>query len=110
MAIIENKEFKFTLTELFVFALDYKQLMNTESGSAFMSGFNELYYTFSLTIADMERESPMFKVVKLGLTPMLSSLAIMENKEFKFTSNWIISYCIEHWNVFGCSSNSYHWY
>ena len=81
MAIIENKEFKFTLTELFVFVLDYKQLMNTESGSAFMSGFNELYYTFSPTIADMERESPMFKVVKLGLTPMLSSLAIMENAD-----------------------------
>ena len=58
------------------------QLMNTESGSAFMSGFNELYYTFSPTIADMERESPMFKeAVKLGLTPMLSSLAIMENAD-----------------------------
>ena len=56
------------------------QLMNTESGSAFMSGFNELYYTFSPTIADMERENPVFKeAVKLGLTPMLSSLAIMEN-------------------------------
>ena len=37
------------------------QLMNTESGSAFMSGFNELYYSFSPTIADMERESPMFQ-------------------------------------------------
>ena len=58
------------------------QLMNTESGSAFMSGFNELYYTFSPTIADMERENPMFKeAVKLGLTPMLSSLAIMENAD-----------------------------
>ena len=58
------------------------QLMNTESGSAFMSGFNELYYSFSPTIADMERENPMFKeAVKLGLTPMLSSLAIMQNAE-----------------------------
>ena len=56
------------------------QLMNTESGKSFMSGFNELYYSFSPTIADMQRESPMFKeAVKLGLTPMLSSLAIMEN-------------------------------
>ena len=56
------------------------QLMNTESGSAFMSTFNNVYYSFSPAIADMERESPMFKeVVKLGLTPMLSSLAIMEN-------------------------------
>ena len=39
------------------------QLMNTESGTTFMSGFNELYYTFSPTIADMERESPMFKEI-----------------------------------------------
>ena len=58
------------------------QLMNTESGSAFMSGFNELYYSFSPYIADMERENPVFKeIVKAGLTPMLSSLAIMENAE-----------------------------
>jgi hypothetical protein len=56
--------------------------MNTESGSTFMTGFNQLYYTFSPTIADMERESPMFKeAVKLGLTPLLSSLTIMENAE-----------------------------
>ena len=58
------------------------QLMNTESGSAFMSTFNDVYYTFSPTIADMERESPLFKeAVKLGLTPLLSSLTIMENAE-----------------------------
>jgi len=58
------------------------QLMNTESGSAFMGAFNELYYTFSPAIADMERENPMFKeVVKAGLTPMLSSLAIMDSAE-----------------------------
>jgi hypothetical protein len=55
-------------------------LLNTESGTAFMSGFNELYYSFSPTIADMERESPIFKeIVKAGLTPMISSLAIMES-------------------------------
>ena len=55
------------------------QLLNTESGTAFMSTFNELYYSFSPTIADMERESPMLKeIVKVGLTPMLSSLSLME--------------------------------
>ena len=55
-------------------------LLNTESGSAFMSTFNNVYYSFSPAIADMEREHPMFKeAVKLGLTPMLSSLSIMEN-------------------------------
>ena len=58
------------------------QLMNTESGTAFMSTFNNVYYSFSPIIADMERENPMFKeVVKAGLTPMLSTLAIMENAE-----------------------------
>jgi len=57
-------------------------LMNTESGSAFMSGFNELYYAFSPTIADMERESPIFKeIVKVGLTPLLASLTIMDHVE-----------------------------
>ena len=56
------------------------QLLNTEAGTSFMNTFNDVYYSFSPVIADMERESPMFKeVVKLGLTPMLSSLAIMEN-------------------------------
>ena len=58
------------------------QLMNTESGSAFMGAFNNVYYSFSPIIADMERENPMFKeVVKAGLTPMLSSLAIMDSAE-----------------------------
>ncbi len=58
------------------------QLMNTESGSAFMSGFNELYYSFSPTIADMQRESPVFKeIVKVGLTPMINTLSIMEGAE-----------------------------
>uniref|UniRef100_UPI000A7D0148 cupredoxin domain-containing protein n=1 Tax=Nitrosopumilus sp. Nsub TaxID=1776294 RepID=UPI000A7D0148 len=53
------------------------QLMNTESGSAFMSTFNEAYYSFSPYIADMERENPVFKeIVKAGLTPMISTLSI----------------------------------
>ena len=56
------------------------QLMNTESGSAFMTTFNEMYYSFSPYIADMQRENPYFKeIVKVGLTPMLSTLSLMEN-------------------------------
>ena len=56
------------------------QLLQTESGTAFMGTFNDVYYSFSPTIADMEREHPMFKeVVKLAITPMISSLSIMEN-------------------------------
>ena len=58
------------------------QLMNTESGTTFMSGFNELYYTFSPIIADYERENPLFKqAVKLAITPMISTLSVMENAE-----------------------------
>jgi len=58
------------------------QLLQTESGSAFMISFNEMYYSFSPTIADYERENPMFKeAVKLTITPMLSTLAIMENAD-----------------------------
>ena len=55
-------------------------LLNTESGTAFLSIFNNVYYSFSPTIADYERENPLFKeVVKLALTPMISSLSLMEN-------------------------------
>ena len=53
-------------------------MLQTNSGIVFMSGFNELYYSFSPYIADMERENPVFKeAVKLGLTPMLSSLSLL---------------------------------
>ena len=58
------------------------QLLNTESGSAFMTTFNEAYYSFSPIIADYERENPLFKeAVKLAITPMLSTLIIMENAD-----------------------------
>ena len=53
------------------------QLIQTESGTAFMGMFNDIYYTFSPTIADMERENPLFKeAVKLAITPMISTLSI----------------------------------
>jgi len=58
------------------------QLMNTESGKSFVSGFNEVYYSFSPIIADYERENPVFKeAVKLSITPMISTLSLMENAE-----------------------------
>ena len=58
-------------------------LLNTESGTAFMGMFNDVYYSFSPTIANMEREHPMFKeVVKLAITPMISSSII--NGKCKF--------------------------
>jgi len=54
------------------------QLLNTESGTAFMNTFNDIYYSFSPIIADYERENPLFKeTVKLAITPMISSLSIL---------------------------------
>ena len=56
------------------------QLLQTESGSAFMETFNDIYYSFSPIIADYERENPYFKeAVKLAITPMISTLSLMEN-------------------------------
>ena len=53
-------------------------LLQTESGSAFMESFNQFYYSFSPSIADLERENPVFKeVVKLTITPLLSSLSLL---------------------------------
>ena len=89
------------------------QLMNTESGSAFMTTFNEVYYSFSPYIADMERENPLFKeAVKLGLTPMLSSLAIMENadSESEVLGLGLSVIALNTWQcILVVSSNNYNW-
>jgi len=56
------------------------QLLQTESGKQFMGMFNDIYYSFSPIIADYERENPLFKqIVKLAITPMISTLSLMEN-------------------------------
>ena len=58
------------------------KVMNTESGASFMTGFNSFYYSFSPYIADYQRENPVFKeIVKVGITPMLSTLSIMSLAE-----------------------------
>ncbi len=57
-------------------------LLQTESGTSFMNSFNDFYYSFSPYIADYERENPIFKeIVKLGITPMISSLSILNYVE-----------------------------
>jgi peptidyl-prolyl cis-trans isomerase B (cyclophilin B) len=54
------------------------KLLQTKSGSNFMTAFNQFYYSFSPTIADWERESPMFKeAVRIAITPMISSISIL---------------------------------
>ena len=54
------------------------KVMSTESGTAFMTGFNQIYYSFSPAVADYERENPVFKeAVKVTLTPLLTSLTLL---------------------------------
>jgi len=54
-------------------------VLQTESGTSFMTAFNQFYYSFSPTIADYERENPVFKeAVKLAITPLLASLTLLQ--------------------------------
>jgi glucose/arabinose dehydrogenase len=54
-------------------------LFNTESGTTFMVWFNQIYYSFSPGIADLERQSPVFReIIKTGISPMLSTLSILK--------------------------------
>ena len=54
------------------------KLLATQSGTTFLSSFNEFYYSFSPTIADYERQNPAFKeFVKLVITPMIATLSIL---------------------------------
>ena len=53
-------------------------VMNTQSGTAFMIAFNSVYYSFAPTVADWEREYPVFKeIVKATITPLITTLSIL---------------------------------
>ena len=55
-----------------------KILLNTQSGSTFMTLFNQFYYSFSPTIADWERQNPVFReAVKISITPLITTLSIL---------------------------------
>ena len=65
-------------------------VLQTESGTIFMKGFNQFYYSFSPTIADYERENPVFKeAVKLALTPLLTSLTLLQYSEIDSESEML---------------------
>jgi len=65
-------------------------VLQTESGSAFMTGFNQLYYSFSPVIADYERENQIFKeVVKLTITPLLTSLTLLQYADIDSESEMV---------------------
>jgi len=68
------------------------KVMTTGIGTAFMSSFNQFYYSFSPYVADYQRENPAFKeMVRIGITPLLASLEIMNNAE---TEQEILGYGI----------------
>ena len=56
------------------------KVMSTHAGTMFLSGFNQFYYSFSPTVADLERQSPIFKeFVKITITPMLATLSLLNH-------------------------------
>jgi len=53
-------------------------LLETSAGSSFMAGFNAFYYSFSPTVAQWERDNPVFKeMVRATITPLIASLSIL---------------------------------
>jgi len=65
-------------------------VLQTESGTSFMTGFNQFYYSFSPVIADYERENPAFKeTVKLALTPLLTSLTLLQYADINSESEML---------------------
>lgn len=65
-------------------------ILGTASGTMFMSGFNAVYYTFSPTISDIQRENPVFKeATKMILTPMLYSFTMLEHASIDTESDMI---------------------
>jgi hypothetical protein len=55
-------------------------VLRTNSGVTFMSSFNDIYYTFSPTVAEIEMKSPAFReLVKLTVTPLLSTISILNH-------------------------------
>jgi peptidyl-prolyl cis-trans isomerase B (cyclophilin B) len=66
-------------------------VLDTQVGASFMSGFNQFYYSFSPTIADWERQNPIFKeIVKIGITPMLASLSILNTVEIDSNEEMLV--------------------
>ena len=54
-------------------------VLTTTSGTSFMTAFNAFYYLFSPTVADLERQNPVFKeAVKITITPLLTSLSLLQ--------------------------------
>ncbi|MDA7960920.1 MAG: hypothetical protein MPJ08_09380, partial [Nitrosopumilus sp.] len=53
-------------------------VMSTGSGASFMAWFNDVYYSFSPAVADLQREHPALReAARIALAPMLYSLDLV---------------------------------
>ena len=53
-------------------------LQSTTSGVSFMMGFNQIYYSFSPTISELESGNSIFAdIIKVLITPMLFTLPLI---------------------------------
>ncbi|MEM3064250.1 MAG: peptidylprolyl isomerase [Candidatus Nitrosotenuis sp.] len=65
-------------------------VLSTTSGASFMNAFNTVYYSFSPAVADWERQNPAIKeAIKLGLTPMLATLSLLNYVEIDSESEML---------------------
>ncbi len=65
-------------------------VLETESGRTFMTSFNHIYYAFSPTVADLERENPIVRdIIQITITPMIVSLTMLENIEINSEATMI---------------------
>ena len=70
------------------------KILSTVAGTAFMSEFNRVYYSFSPVVADLERENPVFReAVKVVIMPMLASISLLNHVDIN-TDAQMLSYGI----------------
>lgn len=77
--LIATAAFGSELSPQVQFLREYRDnaIMSTTVGSSFINAFNAVYYTFSPTVADAERNNPILQeLVKTGITPLLGILQI----------------------------------
>ena len=72
-------------------------IMSTAVGSSFINAFNTVYYTFSPSVADVERNNSIFQeLVRAGITPLLGILQItkltsVDNGEISLITSGMIA-------------------
>ncbi|MDA7943972.1 MAG: hypothetical protein MPJ06_08255, partial [Nitrosopumilus sp.] len=65
-------------------------VMGTGTGASFMGWFNDVYYSFSPAVADMQREHPVFReVVRASLVPLVSSLSLLHHADIETDAEMI---------------------